>query len=198
MDKRGQEVKYIKEKDLANIREYLIERNKIPFLTLVNVGVNVGLRISDLSKIKFEHITKNNTIELVETKTKKKRTINLNKTSQNAINQVKIYYEKLGYPSDKGYIFKSVSRFHVCHKLDKPITIVGVSKEFNRIRDMLGIEYPIASHSLRKTWGYNVYKGTRDIALLMIAFNHSSAQQTLKYIGIEGENISAIYKKFEI
>lgn len=63
---------------------------------------------------------------------------------------------------------------------------------------MLSIEYPIGSHFLRKTWRYHVYKGTLNIALLMKAFNHSSAEQTLKYIRIEEENITKIYPQFEI
>ena len=41
--------------------------------------------------------------------------------------------------------------------------------------------------------GYHVYKGT-----LNKAFNHSSVEQTLKYIGIEEETIFDIYPKFEI
>lgn len=45
---------------------------------------------------------------------------------------------------------------------------------------MLSIEYFIESHSLRKTWGYYVYKGT------------------LKYIDIEEENITKICPQFEI
>ena len=51
MNQKGQEVKRIKEKDLENIRKYLGEINKIGFLNFINIGVNVGLRISDLAQL---------------------------------------------------------------------------------------------------------------------------------------------------
>lgn len=54
MNQKGQEVKRIKEKDLENIRKYLGEINKIGFLNFINIGVNVGLRISDLAQLRFE------------------------------------------------------------------------------------------------------------------------------------------------
>lgn len=37
---------------------------------------------------------------------------------------------------------------------------------------------------MRKTFGYHYYKKTKDVALLMDLFNHSSQSVTLRYIGI--------------
>ena len=56
MDKRGQEVKYICKEDLRKLRKYFKLNDKVVILALINIGVNVGLRISDLSKIRFEDI----------------------------------------------------------------------------------------------------------------------------------------------
>ncbi|MCQ9844315.1 site-specific integrase, partial [Staphylococcus aureus] len=42
----------------------------------------------------------------------------------------------------------------------------------------------IGTHSMRKTFGYHYYKQTKDVALLMAVFNHSSQYITLRYIGI--------------
>ena len=160
-NKKGQEVKYIKTEDLKKIREYLKYKNKITFLAFVNVGVNVGLRISDLSTLRFENIDRRSwTYTLIEKKTKKKRLIKL--------------------------------------RLDEPFTINGVSKEFKKIEEYLNIPYPLGSHSLRKTWGKNVYDATLNIALIMKAFNHSSPGITLKYIGIEEEDINRLYEGIEI
>ena len=50
----------------------------------------------------------------------------------------------------------------------------------------------------RKTWGKNVYDATLNIALIMKAFNHSSPGITLKYIGIEEEDINRLYEGIEI
>ena len=51
-------VKYIKEDDLKRIREVLKYKNKPVILELINFGVNVALRISDLQKLKFQDITR--------------------------------------------------------------------------------------------------------------------------------------------
>lgn len=199
INKKGQEVKYIKDEDLKKIREYLIWKKKVPFLEFVNFGCNVALRISDLSKLSFQDIDEKNwKIELIERKTKKKRIIKLNKTCQKAIKNLKKYYQDLGYDIKKGYLFKSLSPYQKKNKLDMPYTINGVSKEFKKIENYLNIPYPLGSHSLRKTWGKNVYEKTLNIALIMQAFNHSSPQITLRYIGIEEEDINRLYEEFEI
>lgn len=197
-NQKGQEVKRLQDKDLENIRKYLTENNKIHFLNFINVGVNVGLRISDLAQLRFEMINHKWEVTIREKKTHKIRTIAFNKTCQKSIKDLKAYYKSIGFSTKEGYLFKSLSKHYVKQKIDSPISVNGISQEFHKLRDMLCIEYPIGSHSLRKTWGYHVYKGTLNIALLMKAFNHSSAEQTLKYIGIEEENIISIYPQFEI
>ena len=68
-NKKGQEVKYIRTEDLKKIREYLKYKNKITLLNFINIGVNVGLRISDLSTLRFEDIDmKTWTLTLIEKK----------------------------------------------------------------------------------------------------------------------------------
>ena len=74
-------VKYIKEDDLKRIREVLKYKNKPVILELINFGVNVALRISDLQKLKFQDITKDNKIILREQKTGKVREIQIGRAS---------------------------------------------------------------------------------------------------------------------
>ena len=198
MNKKGQEVRYINKSDLVNIRKYFKENKKIIMLALINIGVNVGLRISDLSRLRFENINGDYTIRLKEKKTKKMREIKLNTVCQRSIEELKNYYESLGYSRERGFLFKSLNRKYVKELFDKPISTVSISKYLNQAKADLNIAYPIGTHSLRKTWGHTVYRGTLDIALVMSIFNHSSAEQTLKYIGIEQEMINKVYDKFKI
>lgn len=198
MDKRGQEVKYICKEDLKKLRKYFKLNDKVVILALINIGVNVGLRISDLSKIRFEDINSEYVVKLKEKKTKKMREIKLNTVCQRSIEELKNYYETLGYSKEKGVLFKSLNRKYVKELFDKPISTVSISKYLNQAKADLNIAYPIGTHSLRKTWGHTVYRGTLDIALVMSIFNHSSAEQTLKYIGIEQEMINKVYDKFKI
>ncbi|MCB8563853.1 tyrosine-type recombinase/integrase [Fusobacterium ulcerans] len=198
MNKKGQEVRYINKSDLVNIRKYFKENQKIVILALINIGVNVGLRISDLSRLRFENINADYTIRLKEKKTKKIRKIKLNSVCQKTIEDLKTYYKEIGFSQEEGFLFKSLNRKYVKESIDKSISTVGISKYLNKARKDLNISYPIGTHSLRKTWGHRVYKGTLDIAIVMTILNHSSANQTLKYIGIEEDKINKIYEKFKI
>lgn len=54
----------------------------------------------------------------------------------------------------------------------------------------------IGTHSMRKTFGYHHYQQFRDIALLQKIFNHSSQLITLRYIGIDQEQIDYTYNNF--
>ncbi|MFN1751427.1 site-specific integrase, partial [Staphylococcus aureus] len=49
----------------------------------------------------------------------------------------------------------------------------------------------IGTHSMRKTFGYHYYKKTKDVALLMDLFNHSSQVVKLRYVGISQEVINS-------
>lgn len=47
-----------------------------------------------------------------------------------------------------------------------------------------GLSYKIGTHSLRKTFGYMLYRKGKDIELIQGLLNHSSPEVTLSYIGI--------------
>lgn len=191
-------VKYIKKEDLNKIRDYFSWKNKIVILNLINIGVNVALRISDLQNLKFEDLNKDGTIKIKEKKTKKFRTIALNKVCDKSINDLKKFYNSLGYQIKTGYLFKSLNRSYIKNKEDHYISTTSVNRYLREARDYLNINYPIGTHSLRKTWGYNVYKKTHNIALIMKALNHSSPSITLRYIGIEQEQLNKTYLEFEL
>ena len=166
-------------------------------LGLLNIGCNVGMRVSDLTKLKFEDIGKDGIIRLKEQKTGKSREILLNAPCMKAVEKLKKYYKGLGF-DEGGYLFKSTNRAYVKNKEDRAITTLGINKNLKEAKDMLALGYPIGTHSFRKTWGYVAYKKTLNIALIMRAFNHSSAEQTLKYIGVEQENINNLYEQIEV
>lgn len=193
------EVRYISSDDLKRIRELFAYRNVPVMLNILNIGVNIALRISDLLRLKFEDIKSDNTIYIKEKKTGKSKTIKLNKTCQQSIKDLKRFYKKEGYKNhSKGYLFKSQQHQIRCDYKDVAITPYSVGRYLREARDLLGIEYPIGTHSFRKTWGYNVYNKTKDIGLVMKALNHSSPAITLRYIGIEQETLNQTYDSFEI
>ncbi|MCJ8108801.1 tyrosine-type recombinase/integrase [Staphylococcus aureus] len=89
---------------------------------------------------------------------------------------------------DEDYLFKS-------NKLDseaqiKPISRVQAYRILNHSAKSIGLS-EIGTHSMRKTFGYHYYKKTKDVALLMDLFNHSSQVVTLRYVGISQEVINS-------
>ena len=193
------EVRYIGNEDLQRLRELFEYRHLTVILNLMNIGVNVTLRISDLLRLRFEDVKSDKTIYVKEKKTGKPKIIKLNKTCQKAIKDLAKFYKKEGYPKhNKGYLFKSQFPKYKCTFEDIPITPYSVGRYLREAKDLLRIEYPIGTHSFRKTWGYNVYTKTKDIGLVMKALNHSSPAVTLRYIGIEQETLNATYDSIEI
>ena len=81
-------VKHIKTEDLNRIRDYFHWRNKIVILNLINIGVNVALRISDLQNLKFQDVNEDGTIRVKEKKTKKIRIIALNNVCIKSIKEL--------------------------------------------------------------------------------------------------------------
>ena len=59
-----------------------------------------------------------------------------------------------------------------------------------------GIKYKIGTHTLRKTFGYHHYQQFKDVVILQKIFNHSSPSITLRYIGIEQDEIFESYQNF--
>ncbi|MDP4549836.1 tyrosine-type recombinase/integrase [Alkalihalobacillus macyae] len=154
-------------------------RDKMLFI----FGINTGLRISDILKLKVRDVRNKVSLTLQETKTSKSKIVYFNDNVKEAV--------KTLMPSDANdddYVFKSRKGNN------KPLTRVQAYNILNGAAERVGIDQPIGCHTLRKTFGYWQYKNNNDISLLMAIFNHSSASVTLKYIGITEDNIMASYK----
>ncbi|MCT4589117.1 MAG: tyrosine-type recombinase/integrase [Carboxylicivirga sp.] len=154
---------------------------KIAFLSIV--GINMGLRISDILKLKHQDLKSDNII-LSEQKTKKRREIRINDNVKAAY---KIYRERLGIVSDDDFLFKSQKG------------VVFSVRHVNRLlKEVFGTKSKnISSHSLRKTFGRRIWENDnyseRSLILLSKLFNHTSPAITRIYLGIQQEELDNIY-----
>ncbi|MEI5921051.1 tyrosine-type recombinase/integrase [Bacillus albus] len=175
------EVQPIRNKrDINKMKRALSGRNKLLFV----LGINLGLRISDLLSLKASDLYNANNrfkshIELIETKTKKRRKLTISDAVKKEIKDAGI----CGYSDD--YLFPS-------RKGSKPIGRVQAYRILNEAADRAGLS-EIGTHTLRKTFGYHAYKGGVDVATLQRIFNHSSEKITLHYIGITQDTIDEVY-----
>ncbi len=168
-------------KDIAN---YLKKDNMRNYMIFV-IGINTGLRISDILKLRVSDVRNKQAIFLKETKTKKARNIKINKVLRR---ELRFYCA--GKDSNE-CIAKSRNG------INKAITRDQAYKILKEVAGMFGLEH-IGTHTLRKTFGYHFYQQTKDIGSLRIILGHSSEVSVLRYLGLLEENIHDMIDGFEI
>lgn len=151
------------------LKRFCSERDYMFFL----IGINTGLRVGDLLKLKVSDVKRKKKIIIKEGKTKKTRTIQLD----NIYNQIQEYVKTV----DSEWLFPS-------RKGDNPITTTQAYRQLQKAAEMSEVE-SIGTHTMRKTFGYWFYKQTKDVAKLQMILNHAHPEITLRYIGITGEEI---------
>lgn len=167
--------------DLKILENYFAKRSKRDF-TLFNLGINCGLRISDILKLNVEDVKGKNYIELFEQKTGKYKKFPLNSKLKSIIAE----YTK--GKTDGNPLFLTVYN----NRLDR-ISAYKILKKACRVNN---ININAGTHTLRKTFGYHFYKQFDDIIMLQKIFNHSTPNVTLRYIGLEQEEINKKYLQF--
>lgn len=188
-DKRIEEATNDNQKQIAN-------RNKMLFL----IGVNVGLRASDLMQLRWSYFYKNDMTFKEFYVLQPKKTRKTGKFVKIFFNQtVKRIIENYvnDYPIEdlNGYLFKS-------RKGDNPITERGLWKIIVDVSADAGIDKNVGSHSLRKTWARNIYDNAEDksgaLVMLQECLRHSDSLTTLRYISIMDEEKKDMYESIEL
>lgn len=189
--------------DLVDMQRYfLYECSKRESLRLRNwlffaLGINMGFRVSDLCKLRWENIfiphtaTFNNTDwnQLTETKTGKSRQVVLNPAAQKAITY---YIQSLSINPEeldpRSYVFWSNKKSEPHLKPD------SIHDWIKRAARHLDLPFNVGTHSMRKTFGYMLYKSSgNDLGLVQEALNHSNTKTTLRYINITQEVMREAY-----
>lgn len=165
--------------DIKRIINYFNSQNKHKYAVLFELGVNSGLRVSDLLKLKVKDVLHKDKISLREKKTNKAKVFPLKLSLQKLLNDfVKnrdlneyLFLGKHWLPLDRIVIYKA---------------LVSACKQLN-------INANVGTHTMRKTFGYHHYKQYKDIALLQTIFNHYTPEVTKRYIGITQDEINESY-----
>ncbi|MCK5135461.1 MAG: tyrosine-type recombinase/integrase [Bacteroidales bacterium] len=153
-------------------------------------SINVGLRISDVLKLKHVEIGDLNVggeIQLNEQKTGKSRTITINNEVYNAYRKLLGVLKKNVKYDQHGYVFVSQKGTVFSYK-----SIDRLLKEIFRTKKL-----QISSHSLRKSFARRFYeqnnRSEHSLMLIGEAFNHSSLSITKRYLGLRKEEVKNIY-----
>jgi len=169
---------------IQEIKEKLKKKSLRNYMLFV-LGINTGLRVSDILKLKVKDVKDTDHINITEMKTGKQKKILI---APNLKKELKIYIENMKesdflIPSREGEN-KPIAR-NTAYLILKNTALECGLKE-------------IGTHTMRKTFGYWFYKQYKDLATLMDIFNHSAERITLIYIGINQDEKDKKMKNFVI
>lgn len=194
--------------DIYRISEYLVSNKRYRDNMLFIVGINFGLRVSDLKALRFSNLinanfTFRNNFPVFEKKTrntrkrKKNRYITINTA---VIEAVTLYLENTPGVTLSDYMFRSESNRG--KSSNRPLSNMSIDRILKGIANDLHLNIRMSSHTLRKTFCYHQmvmsHNDSRKLLLLQKILNHSSPAQTLDYIGITSEEIEEAYKNLNL
>lgn len=166
---------------LRKLESYFAKRT-LRDLLWFTIGTNCGLRISDIVALDVGDVRGKNYIQIIEKKTGKFKKFPINA-------KLKPMFEEFtkGKRSDEP-LFTTIFG----NRMDR----FGAYYILKTACKAVKLEEKIGTHTLRKTFGYHHYKKNKDVAILQKIFNHSSPSITLRYIGIEQDQIDESYTNF--
>jgi integrase len=195
--------------DIESIKQYF--KNKIDnadtpdhkriahrYLVAFVLGINLGLRASDLLSLTWGEIlnsdgTFKDGIRKQEKKTSKYKTFYLNSSAQQIITE---YIETWQPHIDKdAHIFKS-------RQGRGTLDVKTLCKVLKEAAEACGIQQNTGSHTLRKTFSYwflMTHKGdVMALTHLQHLLNHSSQTATLRYAGLVDEQNKLYYNELNL
>ena len=180
-------VQPIRDTKKINAMKTLLKERAEKYYIMFRIGINVGLRISDITNLKVADVRNKEHITIIEQKTNKTKRFLIPNTLKKEI----AAFIKTNNMSDDEYLIQS-------RKGDnKPVTRIQAYRVLNEIAKQIGLD-EIGTHSLRKTFGYHHYQKNKDVAILQDIFNHSAPSITLRYIGITDDMKDNTLKDFDL
>ena len=155
---------------------------------MFTLGINSGLRISDLLGLTIADVLDDNgkvrdRITLREMKTGKGKDFPISDSARKAINE----YMRTRTTANK------TEPLFASRKGDKAISRQQAWLIINQAAHTVGIKEQIGTHTLRKTFGYWAYQSGVDLSLIQKLLNHSAPSVTLRYIGITQQEMDDVY-----
>ncbi|MCU7846959.1 MAG: tyrosine-type recombinase/integrase [Candidatus Thiodiazotropha sp. (ex Lucinoma kastoroae)] len=167
---------------------------------LFTLGINTAYRANELVSIKVgqvAHLKVGDRLDVKQSKNGKYRSVTVNNNAVSAIQACLAIHPS---PTPDAPLFFS-------YTTGRALQSNTVSKYMKGWCNQIGIFGNFASHTMRKTWGYHIYRNNHlitpsltqtNIAELMIAYGHATERQTLEYLCIQDHDISSLYLGMEL
>ena len=179
---------YLVWSDAMNLIRKLAKDENYKMSLFIALGCFTGLRVSDITSLRWFQILGVDEFTIIEKKTGKQRTIRLNPQLQKHIQECYEHIKPIGVKapilvSQKGTTF----------------TVQSINRLLKQIKAKYKVKVKnFSCHSFRKTFGRQVYNMNSDnsefaLVKLMELFNHSSVSITKRYLGLRQEEILETY-----
>lgn len=166
---RDQEIIY-------GIKVYLKLRSIRDFL-LFSIGIYSGLRVSDLLSLRV-WMVRGTHVKITEKKNAHDKNFIIHPSIRDVLED---YIKDM---DDNDFLFPSRQVKTKVRLRKQPIHRSTAYRMLNNVACEFKLK-DIGCHSLRKTWGYQLYKqDPENLALLMKMYGHSDPVDTLDYIGM--------------
>lgn len=161
---------------------------------LLGCGFFFGLRISDLLSLTWEKILRQDSFEINEHKTGKRREVRINKGFQKHIQDC---HAAMGIKDDSMPCFRN--------RYGGVLSIQMINREFKTIKFKYRLKVGnFSTHTMRKTWGRQIWEqeneqGRGEMALLKLSelMNHSAPSITRRYIGLRQQELGEVYDSLQ-
>jgi len=171
-------------KDIASIKKLLSDKPRD--LLLFTVGINSGLRMGDILKLKVgpvRNLKPGDQLTVKEGKTGKTNVLVINKAIYKALqgylDQTELVASDYLFQSRKGY--------------NKPLRVPYVNNLVKSWAKAINLPGNYGAHTPRKTFGY-IQRTQYGIGFEVLAkrFNHSNPAITMRYLGINDKEVNGI------
>lgn len=172
--------------DFVTIRDYFAERNEVRNETIWVVGICLGYRGGDLTKLKFRNfyntdLTKRSRICVVEQKTNKLNNCIISDAIMDQLEKLIIYMGGKDKIELDDYIF--------CSNRGTPLSVKRLWSILNNACVCTGLPIHLSTHSLRKSFANIVACVDKNVIDMNTVekvrglLNHSDPRITMRYLG---------------
>ncbi|MCL2577543.1 MAG: tyrosine-type recombinase/integrase [Defluviitaleaceae bacterium] len=173
-------------KNVRDLCDYYFNLGQHRNHRLIMFSLYTALRISDLLPLHWGDVYDfrlkrvRESFTVTEKKTGKTKIIAINKKIANNLEQAAAY----SAPND--FLFSNP-------KTGKHISRSHAYRIIRNAGEAINLPERISCHSLRKTFGYHAWKSGVSPAVLMEIYNHSNLNHTRRYLGIQQDDLNAVY-----
>ena len=175
-------------KQAAALARYYQDRGQFRNYALIIIGMYTALRISDILRLTwddvydFERKRVRSAIDITEKKTKKAKSLALNREVIAALCLMLQWVPA----KPGGALFMS-------RKTGRAIGRVQAYRIIRCAAEALELPDRVSCHSLRKTFGYFAWKRGVSPAVIMEIYNHSDFAVTRRYLGVTQDDKNEVY-----